>query len=210
MALAFFLVVLCEMSESDAEELIKRKRPLVEFMDERSKTRFLNANRLRRKTWRTQGPAWGMIDGVSRCGLVALLQASGIWQFKSGPTFGSVVRSLYLFGHWRWSGELEHQRWTKKRTRQTSLGNPGSAGDGHIFGTIEGVLNIGGFGCWAMAWQIPKGFINRQDANNQIRSDKINILKVTLIIRSIIFWIKKLIFGMVTFMSIRWMPIVYI
>jgi len=57
MALAFFLVVLCEMSESDAEELIKRKRPLVEFMDERSKTRFLNANRLRRKTWRTQGPA---------------------------------------------------------------------------------------------------------------------------------------------------------
>jgi hypothetical protein len=109
---------------------------------------------------------------------VALLQASGIWHFKSGPTFGSVVRGLYLLVEHRQNlateGGVEcwNIRGEKKRTHQTSLGNPVSAGDRHIFGTIEGLLNIGGFGCWAMAWQIPKGFINRQDANNQIRSDK--------------------------------------
>lgn len=140
-------------------------------------------------------------DGISRCGLVALLQASGIWHFKSGPTFGSVVRGLYLLVEHRQNlateGGVEcwNIRGEKKRTHQTSLGNPGSAGDRHIFGTIEGLLNIGGFGCWAMAWQIPKGFINRQDANNQIRSDQINILKVTLIIRSNIFFKKKLSLG---------------
>jgi hypothetical protein len=52
-----------------------------------------------------------------------------------------------------------------------------------------------------MAWQIPKGFINRQDANNQIRSDKHPEGDANNQIKH--FFLKKTIFGMVTFMSIR-------